>query len=80
VAKANAKIRTVKEMYHKVMHGLPWQLPQVLVKDLVGYAVSHLNVRRTLALDENVCPWVLFTGTLVPYKELNCIWRLCRGT
>jgi hypothetical protein len=70
VAKVDAKIRRVKETYRKVKHGLPWRLPQVLVKDLVGYAVSQLNIRRTLALSENICPRVLFTGCPVPFKEL----------
>jgi hypothetical protein len=71
VAKVDAKIRRVKETYRKVKHGLPWSLPQVLVKDLVGYAVLWLNVQRSLALSQNVCPRVLFTGSLVPYKEVS---------
>jgi hypothetical protein len=71
VAKVDAKIRRVKETYRKVKHGLPWSLPQVLVKDLVGYSVSRLNVRRTQALSQNVCPRVLFTGMPVPYKEFS---------
>jgi hypothetical protein len=71
VAKVNAKIRRVKETYRKMKHGLPWSLPQVLVKDLVGYAVLWLNVQRTLALSQNVCPRVLFTGSPVPYKEVS---------
>jgi hypothetical protein len=41
------------------------------VKDLVGYAVLRLNVRRTLALSQNLCPRVLFTGVPVPYKEFS---------
>jgi hypothetical protein len=70
VAKVDAKIRRIKETYRKVKHGLPWKLPKVLVRDLVGYAVSRLNIRRTQALSDNVCPRVLFTGVPVPYKEL----------
>jgi len=49
--------------------GLPWKLPKVLVKDLVAYVVSRLNIRRTTALSENVCPRVLFTGAPVDYKK-----------
>jgi hypothetical protein len=49
--------------------GLPWKLPVVLVKDLVAYAVSRLNIRRTTSLSENVCPRVLFTGVPVDYKK-----------
>ena len=71
VAKVDAKIRRVKETYRKLKHGLPWSLPQVLVQDLVGYSVSRLNVCRTQALSQNVCPRVLFTGVLVPYKEFS---------
>jgi hypothetical protein len=41
------------------------------VNDLVGYSVSRLNIRRTQALNKNVCPRVLFTGVPVPYKELT---------
>jgi hypothetical protein len=71
VVKVDAKIRRVKETYRKVKHGLLWSLPQVLVKDLLGYSVSRLNVRRTLALSQNVCPRVLFTGAPIPYKEFS---------
>jgi len=71
VAKVDAKIRRVKETYRKVKQGLPWSLPQVLVKDLVGYAVSRLNVRRTQALCQNVCPRVLFTGVPIPFREFS---------
>ncbi len=65
VAKVVAKIRCIKETYRKVKHGLPWKLPKVLVRDLVGYAVSRLNIRRMQALSDNVCPRVLFTGVPV---------------
>jgi len=40
VSKVDAKIRRIKKTYRKVKHGLPWRLPRVLVKDLVGYSVS----------------------------------------
>jgi len=39
------------------------------VKDLVAYVVSRLNIRRTMALNENVCPRILFTGVPVDYKK-----------
>jgi hypothetical protein len=54
-----------------VKHGLPWKLPKRFVPDLVGYAVSRLNIWRTQALSGNVCPRVLFTGIPVPYSELS---------
>jgi hypothetical protein len=71
VAKVDAKICRIKETYHKVKHGLPWKLPKRFVSDLVGYAVSRLNIRRTQALSGNTCPRVLFTGIPVPYSELS---------
>ncbi len=49
--------------------GLPWKLPPTLVKDLVTYAVSRINIRHTTALNVNVCPKVLFTGLHVNYKK-----------
>jgi len=69
VSKVDAKIRRIKDLNRKVKLGLPWTLPVVLVKDLVAYAVSRINIRRTTALSENVCPRVLFTGVPVDYKK-----------
>jgi hypothetical protein len=69
LAKADAKIRRVKDTYRKMKLGLPWKLPAVLVKDLVAYAVSRLNIWRTTSLNENVCPRVLFTRVTVDYKK-----------
>jgi hypothetical protein len=46
VAKVDAKICRVKETFRKVKQGLPWELP---ISDLVGYVVSHLNIRHTTA-------------------------------
>jgi hypothetical protein len=55
-----------------VKSGLQWQLPRSLVKDLVAYAVSRVNIQRTSALSENIAPWVAFTGMPVQYqKELR---------
>jgi hypothetical protein len=72
VAKVDVKIRRIKETFRKVLAGLPWSLPKQLVGELVAYAVSRLNIRRTTALAENVCPKVLFTGIPVDYqKELQ---------
>jgi hypothetical protein len=73
VSKADVKIRRIKETYRKVKSGLPWELPGQLVGDLVVYCVSRLNIRRTAALAENICPRVLFTGVPMDYKkELTC--------
>jgi hypothetical protein len=69
VAKVDAKIRRIKETARKVKAGLPWELPGQLFKDLVTYAVSRMNIRRTTALSENVCPRVLFMGMPIDYKK-----------
>jgi hypothetical protein len=69
VAKVDGKIRRIKETARKVKARLPWELPGQLFKDLVTYAVSQMNIRRTMALSENVCPRVLFTGIPIDYKR-----------
>jgi len=69
VAKVDANIRRIKEMARKVKAGLPWELPGQLFKDLVTYAMSRINIRRTTALSENVCPRVLFMGMPIDYKK-----------
>jgi hypothetical protein len=40
VAKVDAKICRIKEIYRSVKPGLKWKLPPTMVKDLVAYAVS----------------------------------------
>jgi len=69
VAKVDIKIRRIKETARKVKAGLPWELPKQLIKDLITYAVSRINICRTTALGENICPRVLFTGIPVDYKK-----------
>jgi hypothetical protein len=69
VAKVDAKIRRIKETYRSVKSGLMWDLPRSLIGDLVAYAVSRMNIRRTNALAESICPRVLFTGIPVDYKK-----------
>jgi hypothetical protein len=69
VPQVDAKIRRVKETYRKLQAGLPWTLPSTLVADLVGYSVSHVNARRTTAMEGNVCPKVLFTGRPLDFKK-----------
>jgi hypothetical protein len=34
---------------------LPWKLPPVLLKDLVAFAVSRTNIKRSTAVSQNVC-------------------------
>jgi len=75
VAKVDVKIRRIKEMARKVKAGLPWELPEQLLKDLVTYAVSGINICRTTALAENVCHRVLFTGVPSTIRK-NYNWHL----
>jgi len=75
VPKVDAKIRRLKEVYRAVKSGLQWQLPGSLVKDLVAYAVSRVNIQRTSVLSENIAPQVALTGMAVQYqKELRFVF------
>ena len=69
VAKVDVKIQRIKETARKVKAGLPWELPRQLIKDLITYSVSRIKIRRTAALEENICPRVLFTGVPMDYKK-----------
>jgi len=64
----DAKIRRIKEVYRSVKASLKWTLPPILVKELVAYCVSRMNVQRTSAINQNVAPRVLFTGMKVDYR------------
>jgi hypothetical protein len=59
LAKADAKKSRIKEMYRNVKLGLTWKLPKVLVKNLIAYVGSRLNI----------CPRVLFTVAPVDYRK-----------
>ena len=69
VSKIDAKIRRLKEMYRSVKSGLAWQLPNIMVRDLVAYCVSRTNIRSTTAINTNICPRVLFTGMKINFKK-----------
>jgi hypothetical protein len=69
VAKVDVKIQRIKETARKVKAGLPWELPRQLIKDLITYSVTRIKIRRTAALEENICPRVLFTGVPMDYKK-----------
>jgi hypothetical protein len=56
-------------VYRGVKPDLPWKLPPMLVKDLAAYAVLLINIRRTMAINRNVCPRVLFTGLRVAFAR-----------
>ncbi len=63
------KIRRIKEIYRCVKAELPWNLPKMLCKHLVAYAVARINIRRTTALSQNCSPAYLFTGAKVNHKK-----------
>ena len=45
--KLDIRIRRIKETIRSVNAGLPWKRPDAQVKDIVAYAVSRINVRKT---------------------------------
>jgi hypothetical protein len=48
---------------------VPWQLPMSLVKDLVAFVVSRINMERSAEINLNVAPKVLFTGMKSDFKK-----------
>lgn len=65
----DTKIRRVKKLYRCVKSDLHWRIPRFLVGDLVKYSVSKVNVRRTKALESNICPRVGLTGCKINYQK-----------
>lgn len=61
----DVKIRRVKEMMRCVHSDLPWPLPRPRIADLVAYAVTRINIRRTSAAVGNIAPRVALTGRKV---------------
>ena len=68
-AKIDIKIWRVKEVCRSVQGSLAWKIPKTLVKDLIAYAVARINIFRTTAINQNVCPKVLFTGMKINLKK-----------
>ena len=61
--KIDQKIRRVKELIRSVHSGLPWNMPRMLLNDIVLYAVNRLNMRRSASSQGDVsAPKVRFTG------------------
>jgi hypothetical protein len=51
---------------------LPWKLPPVLLKDLVAFIVSRINIKHSTSVSHNVCARVRFMGIKPDYrKELS---------
>jgi len=69
VPKGDVQIKRIKQIVRGVKATLPWKLPPGLLKDLVVFAVSRINIRRST---ENVCARVAFTGLKPDFqKELR---------
>ena len=62
-------IRRVKNTVRCVKVALPWDLPRSNTKDVVSYAVSRINSRRTTSNGSNVAPRVLFTGRKIRHDR-----------
>jgi len=63
------KIRRVKEMARSVIQGLDWPMPRVLVKYLITFCVSRINIRATSSTTSNQCARVKLTGRKVDYNK-----------
>jgi hypothetical protein len=71
VPKADIQIRRVKEIMRGIKAVLQWKLLSLLLKDLVAFSVSRINIRRLMALNQNVCARFSFTGIKPDFwKEL----------
>jgi len=69
VPKVDIKIRRIKERYRSVKSSLAWKLPTILVKDLVAYAVSRINIERSAAINQTVAPEVLLNGLRLDFRK-----------
>jgi hypothetical protein len=67
--KVDSKICRIKEMMRCVISDLPYKLDKSRFKDLMTYVVSRINLRRTLAVVDNVAPRVKFTGGRGDYHK-----------
>jgi hypothetical protein len=56
-------------MVRAIIAGLPFRLPMDRLKDLVTYAVSLINLKRTMSLTDNICPRVKFIGVRPGYDS-----------
>jgi hypothetical protein len=63
-------------MVRGIRAALPCKLPSFLLRDLVAFAVSHINIRESTAVSQNVCARVSFTSIKPEFRrELS----LCFG-
>jgi hypothetical protein len=67
--KVDIRIRRIKELMRSVIAGLPWKLPNENIKDLVAYAISRINSRRSGSQMSDMAPRVAFTGRKIIYNK-----------
>ena len=65
----DVRMKVIKEICRSVNAGLPWNLPQSLVKDLVQYSVSRYNCRGGTGEHPLVSPKVAMTGRKPSMKK-----------
>jgi hypothetical protein len=58
VPKVDIKIRRIKERYRSIKTSLAWNLPMILVKHLVAFAVSRINIERSATINQTDAPKV----------------------
>jgi hypothetical protein len=73
------RIRVIKERCRAVLNTLPFLLPRSLLKHLVAYAVSRINMIPTTTIrSDGVSPREAFTGRRVDYKiDLRIAFGTC---
>lgn len=69
IGKVYTRIRHIKHVNRGVNANLQWKLPPSLVKDSFVYIVSGINIHRTMAIKQNVCPRVLLMGMMINFKK-----------
>ena len=65
----DAKIRRVKEIARSITGGLPWELPNFMIKDLVGHVITLTNMKRNTSSGNKVAARVAFSGRKPNYKK-----------
>jgi hypothetical protein len=67
------KIRQIKEWARSIIHGLPYKLPGKLIKPLLYFVVSRINLFPSAHSDAELSPRQLLTGRTLSYlREIRC--------
>jgi hypothetical protein len=69
VPKVDIEICRIKEMVRGIKATLPWKLPPILLKDLVAFAVSRINIKWSTAASHNICARIQVTGIKPDYRK-----------